>query len=104
MLFTPDSYFCGAVKNCEIVKEYVKYLKAKNNSPHFSNESDFTGESNEWLISKIDAGQIQLVNGEMIGIKKRNRKPILVDDLALKTNDLGITKNRVRDHFERITI
>lgn len=96
MLFTPDSYFCGAVKNCEIVKEYVKYLKAKNNSPHFSNESDFTGESNEWLISKIDAGQIQLVNGEMIGIKKRNRKPVLVDDLMeenyldLPTNVYGI--------------
>ena len=92
MLFTPDSYFCGATKNNETVKEYIKYLKAKNNSPHFSNEIDFVGDNNEWLIQNIDQGKINLVNGEMLGIKKRNRKPVLVDDL-MEENFLDLPNN-----------
>jgi hypothetical protein len=92
MLFTPDSYFCGASKNNETVKEYIKYLKMKNRNPYFSNEPDFLGENNEWLIKSINEGKVNLVNGEMIGIKKRNRKPILIEDL-MEENYLDLPEN-----------
>ena len=42
---------------------------------------EFQGFKNHWLMEQIQQHKIQLLNGEMIGIKKRNGKPILLDDL-----------------------
>jgi hypothetical protein len=81
LLFTPDTSFMGAPKNNETIREMVEFLKRKNNNPHFSNETDFLGESSQWCIEMIQKQRMNLVLGQKIGVKTQNRKAILLEDL-----------------------
>jgi len=81
LLFTPDTSFMGAPKNNETIREMVEFLKRKNNNPHFSNETDFLGESSQWCIEMIQKQRMNLVLGQKIGVKTQNRKTILLEDL-----------------------
>jgi hypothetical protein len=81
MLFVPDLYFMGAVKNDPVILECVEFLKRRNKNPHFSTETDFVGDSNQWLIEHINSGKIHLIGGEQIGIKTQDRKTILLENL-----------------------
>ena len=92
LLFTPDTYFFGASKNNSTVKELIQYLKQRNQSPHFNMEIEFLGDTSEWCINAINANKINLMGGELIGVKSKNRKPIVVDDL-MEENFLDLDKN-----------
>jgi hypothetical protein len=81
LLFTPNLYFCGALKNDETIKELIEYLKNRNQSHHFTNESDFLGETSAWCLDAIVKDKMVLMGGEYIGIKTNKRTPILLDDL-----------------------
>ena len=78
--FIPDIEFTGCMKNNENILLLITLLKSKWNG-HFSQEMEFQGFKNHWLLEKIQQEQIKLINGEKIGIKKRSGKPILLDDL-----------------------
>jgi len=78
--FIPDIEFTGCLKNNENVLTFIELLKTKWNG-HFSQEMEFQGFQNHWLIDQIQQQKIQLISGEYIGIKKRTGKPILLDDL-----------------------
>ena len=78
--FIPDIVFTGCLKNNPNVLELINNLKMKWNG-HFSQEMEFQGFKNHWLLKQIELQKIKLVDGQMIGIKKRNGKPILIDDL-----------------------
>jgi hypothetical protein len=80
-LFVPDLYLFGALKNDDTILELIEYLKIRNKSPHFSAEPDFLGDSSEWCVEYIKRGKMNLIGGEMIGIKTENRKTILLEDL-----------------------
>ena len=94
LAFIPDSYFMGAKKNDPVIKEYAEYLKSRNWSPHFSCDREFGGDSQQWLLSKIDAQEIQLIGGEIVGVKTNGKKPILVDHL-LEEEFLDLSPNCV---------
>ena len=79
--FLPDMYFMGAEKNNETIKELVEYLRKKNLFPHFTAEPDFKGSTDQWLLGAIHLGKMNLIGGELIGIKTRKRKPVLIEDL-----------------------
>jgi hypothetical protein len=79
--FIPDMYFMGAQRNDPIIKELVEYLKNLNRNPHFSNEIDFVGNVSQWLLETINDGKMNLVGGEIIGVKTQDRKTILLDNL-----------------------
>jgi hypothetical protein len=81
MLFVPDVYFMGANKNNEVVLELVEYLKQRNKNNHFQNETEFTGETSYWCINSINNQKMNLIGGELIGIKNKHRKQILLDDI-----------------------
>ena len=81
MLFVPDTYFMGAVKKDPVIKELVDYLKIQNKQPHFSREHEFLGSTSQWLLQMINQNKINLLGGELIGIKTNGRKPILIEDL-----------------------
>jgi len=81
LVFIPDLYFFGALKNDETIKDAIEYLKIRNMSPHFSNEVDFLGDTQEWLLQAAQQQKLNLIGGEMVGIKTGDRKAILVDDL-----------------------
>jgi len=81
LLFVPDMYFMGSKKKDSVMKELVDYLKVQNKQPHFSREHEFLGETSQWLLQMIDERKINLLGGELIGVKTNGRKPILLDDL-----------------------
>ena len=95
MLFVPDMYFMGAKRNDPIIKEMVEYLKKVNRNPHFSNEMDLTGEVSDWLLQKVNKHEINLIGGEIVGVKTDDRKTILLDNLMeedyLKINQKNLT-------------
>jgi len=81
MLFVPDLYFFGAAKNDPTMLELVDYLKKRNQSPHFSSEVDFVGDSSQWCLEAINKQKMTLVGGELTGVKTQDRKTILLEDL-----------------------
>jgi hypothetical protein len=92
MLFVPDMYFMGANRKCPIVKELVDYLKIQNNQSHFSREHEFLGSTSQFLLKMINEKKINLLGGELIGVKTTGRKPILLEDL-MEENFLDLHPN-----------
>lgn len=89
MLFIPDMYIFGAIKNSETIKELIEYLKLRSQSPHFTSEMEFLGDTQEWFIQAIQNQKMELISGELVGVKTNTRKPITVDDL-MEENYLDI--------------
>ena len=81
LAFLPSMKIIGANKNDPVIKELIQYLKDRMHSPHFSNERDLLGEDGYWCLDQIDSGNMNLVGGEVIGVKTKNRKPILLENL-----------------------
>jgi hypothetical protein len=96
LLFVPNLYFAGAVKNDPVMLELVEYLKKLNKNPHFQAETDFTGEMSQWCLDAIQKQKLTLVGGEMVGVKTNDRKTILLENLMeeeyldLSPNVVGI--------------
>ena len=81
LLFLPDTYIMGAPKHSETIKELVEYLKKRNQTPHFSSDRDFLGDTSQWCMNAIRDQKMTLVGGEYVGVKTAKRKPILLDNL-----------------------
>lgn len=92
MLFMPDLYFFGANKNSDSIKELIEYLKIRNQSPHFTSEMEFLGDTQEFIYKLTEKQKANLVGGELVGVKSKSRKPITVDDL-MEENYLDIQPN-----------
>jgi hypothetical protein len=81
LLFSPDLYIMGAAKNDPTILEFVEYLKKRNRSPFFTAEPGFLGDSAQWCISTINTQHMNLIGGELVGVKTNERKPILLENL-----------------------
>jgi hypothetical protein len=81
LLFVPDLYIMGAPKNDPTMLRLVEYLKSRNRSPHFSAEAEFLGDSSQWCLDAIHAQKLNLVGGELVGVKTAGRKTILLENL-----------------------
>ena len=81
LLFLPNLYIMGAIKNDPVILELVEYLKKRNRSHHFTSEIEFLGDSDQWCVSAINNQKMNLVGGELVGVKSNDRKPILLEDL-----------------------
>jgi len=81
MLFVPDTYFMGANKNDPTILEVVEKVKHLNKTPFFSSEHDFLGTVSNYCIEYINSGKMNLVGGQYIGVKTKDRKTILLDNL-----------------------
>lgn len=44
-------------------------------------ESEFTGAIGKWLLSKVEAKEIALIDGKYLGVKSKSGKPIDLDEL-----------------------
>lgn len=80
-LFMPDIRMMGAPKNNQSVKEFIEYLKKNQQTGHFSSEPDFLGKSAYWAMNEITIQKMELVGGELIGVKSQKRKPIVLENL-----------------------
>lgn len=81
MLFVPDISFMGAKKNDPTVLEMVKYLKHRSQNFHFTNEYEFLGDTSQLCLSYIQSQQMNLIGGELIGVKNNKQKPILLENI-----------------------
>jgi hypothetical protein len=88
MLFLPDLSIFGAEKNDPVLLELVQYLKLRNRNPHFSGEVDFLGDTKEWCLNAVNKMQMNLMGGELVGVKTSDRKTILLEDL-METQELN---------------
>jgi hypothetical protein len=81
LAFLPDLYIMGANKNDATLKSLIEHLKKEIQSPHFSAERDLLGDDAYWCLDAIAADKMNLVDGEVVGVKTQKGRPILVDDL-----------------------
>ena len=81
LAFLPDIRIMGANKNDPTIKEFIQHLKEKIQTPHFSDDRGLLGEDEYWCLDAVQAGKMNLVGGEVVGVKTNGRKPILLEDL-----------------------
>jgi len=80
-LFAPDTYFIGAKKDDETIKAFVEQSKKQNNDPHFTSQFKFQGKMSNFCLSAINENKMNLLGGELVGIKTEDNKQILLEDL-----------------------
>jgi hypothetical protein len=80
-LFAPDTLFMGAKKNDETIQTFIEYAKAQNTKPHFTSEFNFIGNNSKWCLTAIQNNKMNLLGGELIGVKTEENKQVLLEDL-----------------------
>jgi hypothetical protein len=81
LAFLPDLRIFGANKNDPTIKELIKRLKQKIQVPHFSGDLELLGEDGYWCMDQVELDKMNLVGGEVVGVKTRCRKPVLIENL-----------------------
>jgi hypothetical protein len=92
--FIADVKMMGAKKHSEIVRHLVDLMKSNLKTGHFSQHNEFEGSIQHWLQDAHTTKQINVIDGEYIGIKTKTKKPILVEDL-MEENYLDIDNSRI---------
>jgi hypothetical protein len=78
--YYPSISFCGARKECETVKMCCDFIQ-RTMSTDYTAESKFLGSFDRWCQKRIQSGEINMINGNEIGTKTIDDKPVLIDDL-----------------------
>jgi hypothetical protein len=78
--FYPDIHFMGADKKNQMVHNYINFIETTISSD-FTKESVFLGKFESWTGSKIQKGEVNMIDGIDIGVKNMNDKPIYLEDL-----------------------
>ena len=79
--FLPDMYFMGAKKEDPMIQSCIEFLQSLEQKQHFQNETEFQYSVGQWCHEKVQFGELQLIDGQLIGIKTTIGKPILLEDL-----------------------
>jgi hypothetical protein len=88
--YLPDIRMMGALKNDPTIREFLTYLKMRNQSIHFTDEYEFLGESSAWVLKAAKQGKINIVGAELVGVKSKNKRMIQMEDL-LEEADLYLS-------------
>ncbi len=88
--FYPSLTFCGAPKECATVGNLIDFIQ-RTMSRDYTAETEFLGNFDRWTNSRIQKGEINLIDGVEIGVKTIDEKPILIDDL-MSNNYLNLYK------------
>jgi len=78
--FYPSLTFCGAQKECATVGSLIDFIQ-RTMSQDYTAETEFLGNFDRWANTRIQKGEINMIDGLEIGIKTIDEKPILIDDL-----------------------
>jgi hypothetical protein len=79
--FIPHTTIYGAPKNNPAIQEYIELLKSKLQKLHYHDETEFLGEISEWCIRAVQSHKMNLVSGEVVGVKTKTQKPITIENL-----------------------
>lgn len=86
-LFMPDIRFIGSSKEDKNIKDLVNYLNVLIGG-HFHDENTFEGRIEKWCMNEVSHRNMEIIDGQVIGIKTKIGKPILLEDL-MSNNFLG---------------
>ncbi len=78
--FYPSKEFMGCQKNCQTMDTYVKKLETLVSSDN-TDEMDFDGTCDRYLYELSTQRKIQLICGKLLGVKTKEHKVVLIDDL-----------------------
>ena len=93
-LFTPSTYIMGANKGDQTVLELANHLKDKYKSGHFTSENEFLGEIALLCSQAIRVNKMNLVGGELVGVKSNKKEAILLENL-IEEDYLDLDRNAV---------
>lgn len=79
--FVPDNFFMGARKDNLIVQAYINYVKLHGFHPHSSGDFEFKTNLVYWFNDKQSQGEVNIVNGALVGVKDKNKRPVLIEEL-----------------------
>jgi len=80
-LLMPEPVIMGCSPNNNTMIQFIKYLEILN-SRDFTAETDFIGKPNIWLNNEILSGNINLINGRLIGNQKECGDIINIEELV----------------------
>ena len=89
--FIPDYNIFGSLKNNKELNNFIEYLENLA-TKHFTNESLFIGNINNYLLNKFRKNDIALIKSEYLGLKNIDNNEIYLDDL-FKTDLIKFNKN-----------
>ena len=79
--FLPDIQFIGAKKEDPKIQELI-YEVNRTLGNHFQRETEFNATVEKWCLEQVDAQEMQLIDGKIIGIKSAIGKPILLEPMS----------------------
>ena len=83
--FAPCSKIMGCRKENEVMKKYIEYLEVLI-SNDYTEEMDFEGKISKWFFNQVSKGSVNIIKPELIGAKKVDDTPVILDNLMSDTN------------------
>jgi hypothetical protein len=78
--YYPNISFCGSPKENNTLHQLVDFMQ-RIISTDYTAESVFLGDFNRWCEKRIKNSEINIIDGQKIGIKTIDDKPVLIEDL-----------------------
>ena len=85
LAFAPCSKIMGCRKDNEVMIKYIEYLEVLV-SKDYTNEMDFEGNISKWFFNQVSSGAINIIKPELIGAKKMDDSPVILDNMMSDTN------------------
>ena len=85
IIFGPCSKIMGCVKDTQLMKSYIEYLEVLI-SNDYTEQMDFEGKISKWFFNEISKGAMNIIKPELIGAKKIDDSPVILDNLLGDTN------------------
>jgi hypothetical protein len=85
LAFAPCSKIMGCRKDSDIMRKYIEYLEVLV-SKDYTNEMEFEGKVSKWFFNNVSSGAVNIIKAELIGAKKQDDSPVILDNLMSDTN------------------
>ena len=89
--FFPNNKIMGCNKDCELMEQYINFLE-RTVSADYTNELEFTGETDKWLYANVREKRIMPLDAKYFGCKTDNNEPVLIDNLLSDDDDFSVSK------------
>ena len=99
--FIPNIEMMGAKKGTPIIYSLLRQIKQDLSSGHMSEEHKFIGKTSNKLMKLTEEENLTVVCGSLIGVKDKNKKPIIVDDLFSNLNQICFSEEIYGIHVPR---
>ena len=78
--FYPSIAFMGANKGCIVLNDMADFMQ-RTISKDYTDQSKFLGDFDRWCNTRVQRGQLKLVEGKLVGTKTMEDEQIIIDDL-----------------------